>query len=64
MIHHMQNLEGRLNNINTSNTLDSEYLKGIEREAYELGGLLFRQYQDFMKKTTFRNWEDKVKNNV
>ena len=64
MIHHMQNLEGRLNNINTSNILDSEYLKGIEREAYELGGLLFRQYQDFMKKTTFRNWEDKVKNNV
>ena len=52
MIHHIQNLEGRLNNINTSNVLDSEYLDKIEREAYELGGFTFRQYQDFMKKTT------------
>jgi hypothetical protein len=52
MIHHMQNLEGRLDNIDTSNTLDSDHLNKIEREAYELGGLMFRQYQDFMKKTT------------
>jgi hypothetical protein len=52
IIHHVQNLEGRLNNINTSNTLDSDELSEIEREAYEGGGLLFRQYQDFMKKNT------------
>jgi len=52
MIHHMQNIEGRLDNIDTSNTLDSDHLNKIEREAYELGGLMFRQYQDFMKKTT------------
>jgi hypothetical protein len=52
MIHHMQNLEGRLNNIYTTNTLDNNELLELEREAYEMGGLIFRKYQDFMKKTT------------
>lgn len=52
MIHHIQNLEGRLNDINTTNTLECDKLNEIEREAYEMGGLIFRQFQDFMKKTT------------
>ena len=50
MIHHKQNLDGRLNNINTTNTNEDDELTEIEREAYELGNILFR------------NWEDKVKN--
>ena len=50
MIHHMQNLEGRLNNIGTSNTNEDDYLQEIEKEAYLEGNI------------TFRNWEDSIKN--
>lgn len=51
MIHHMQNLEGRLQNITTSNTNEDSNLNEIEQEAYLKGNI------------TFRNWEDKVKQN-
>ena len=50
MIHHMQNLEGRLGKIQTSDTNSSEDLLEIEKEAYLKGNI------------TFRNWEDKIKN--
>lgn len=49
MIHHMQNIEGRLGKITTSNTNESNSLLEIEKEAYLLGNI------------TFRNWEDKNK---
>jgi hypothetical protein len=52
MVHHMQNLEGRLGNITTTNTNEDGNLPDIEKEAYETGNMMFR------------NWEDKVKNNV
>ena len=50
MIHHIQNVEGRLNNLRTSNTNESEHLQEIEQEAYLRGNM------------TFRMWEDKTKN--
>ena len=50
MIHHIQNVEGRLGNINTTNTNESDELLELEKEAYTKGNL------------TFRNWEDKIKN--
>ena len=50
MIHHIQNVEGRLNNLSTSNTNESEHLQEIEQEAYLRGNM------------TFRMWEDKTKN--
>lgn len=50
MIHHIQNLEGRLGNIHTSNTNEDDRLLGLEKEAYLKGNI------------TFRNWEDKQKN--
>lgn len=50
MIHHMQNLEGRLGGINTTNTNEDDHLLEIEKEAYLKGNI------------TFRNWEDSVKN--
>jgi hypothetical protein len=50
MIHHEQNLEGRLNNINTTNTNEDGNLPEIEKEAYEKGNMMLR------------NWEDKIKN--
>mgnify|MGYP003589085860 CR=1 FL=1 len=51
LIHHIQNLENRLNNINTTNTLDNDYLEEIEREAYENGGMLFRNYKDSIRQS-------------
>jgi hypothetical protein len=50
MVHHEQNLEGRLNNINTTNTNEDGALPEIEREAYEKGNMMLR------------NWEDSIKN--
>ena len=51
MIHHKQNLEGRLKNqINTQNINEDDYLKEIEEEAYRLGnGLLFRGWENSIK---------------
>jgi len=50
MVHHIQNLEGRLGEIQTSNTNESDALLELEKEAYLVGNI------------TFRNWEDKTKN--
>lgn len=49
MVHHIQNIEGRLGEIKTSNTNESERLLELEKEAYLVGNI------------TFRNWEDKTK---
>ena len=46
MVHHKQNLENRLNDINTTNTLEDDHLDQIEREAYEEGNMTFRNYTD------------------
>ena len=50
MVHHIQNLEGRLQNIQTTNTNEDSNLLEIEAEAYMQGNI------------TFRNWEDSLKN--
>ena len=50
MVHHMQNLEGRLLSYGTDDTTEDADLQEIEKEAYLLGNI------------TFRNWEDKIKN--
>jgi hypothetical protein len=50
MVHHEQNLNGKLNNINTTNTNEDGDLPEIEREAYEKGNIMLR------------NWEDTIKN--
>lgn len=49
MIHHMQNCEGRLSNITTQNTNEDGDLPEIEREAYEKGNLIFRNWEDLTK---------------
>jgi ribosomal protein L37AE/L43A len=50
MIHHKQNLEGKLNNIEGHNINEDDYLKELEREAYEYGnGLLFRGWENSIK---------------
>mgnify|MGYP003644056364 CR=1 FL=1 len=46
MIHHIQNLEGRLEGITTTNTQEDDHLTSIEAEAYQDGNLAFRGYTD------------------
>ena len=48
MIHHIQNLEGRLGDITTTNTQEDDRLNDIEAEA-NLNGIM-----------TFRNWTDSL----
>lgn len=50
MIHHEQNLNGTLGNISTTNTNEDDHLEDIEKEAYQKGNIMFR------------NWEDSIKN--
>ena len=52
MIHRIQDNEGRLNHINTTNTNEGGDLDQLEREAYEYGNM------------TLRNWEDSIKNEI
>lgn len=51
MIHHMQNLEGRLGQgkINTTNVNEDDYLQQIEKEAYLEGNMCFRGWEDSIK---------------
>jgi hypothetical protein len=51
MIHHIQNLEGRLGDITTTNTQEDDSLNDIEAEA-NLNGTM-----------TFRNWTDSLQEN-
>ena len=55
MIHYKQDLEGRLNNISTTNINEDDYLKEIEREAYEKGNMLFRSWENNYKKDLKEN---------
>ncbi len=50
LIHHHQNLNNTLDHGQTTNTNADDALDRIEREAYENGNILFR------------NWEDSIKN--
>jgi hypothetical protein len=51
MIHHMQNCEGRLDNISTTDINENDYLYELEKEANTLGTM------------TFREWTDNITNN-
>jgi len=47
MIHHKQNLEGKLTDIEGHNINEDDYLKELEREAYEYGnGMYFRGWEN------------------
>ena len=52
MVHHEQNLEGRLGDIYTTNTQEDDRLNDIEKEA-NLNGTM-----------TFRNWTDSLQENL
>ena len=52
MIHHMQNLEGRLGDITTTDTTEDDRLNDLEKEANLKGTMEFRNWTDGLKKTT------------
>ena len=51
LIHHHQNLNNTLDHGQTSNTNEDDALDRIEREAYENGNILFRNWEDSIKNT-------------
>lgn len=55
MIHHCQNMEGRLGNVRTQNVNEDDHLKELEREAYETGNLCFREWENNRKEKTNYN---------
>jgi len=46
MIHHIQNIEGRLGSITTTNTQEDDHLNDIEAEANLKGTMTFRNWTD------------------
>jgi len=65
MIHHIQNLEDRLGNIQTTNTTEDDHLDNIEREAYEEGNIAFRNWTDSLQEGLYDDTKsfDLVKQN-
>lgn len=49
LIHHMQNLENRLQNITTQNVNEDNNLMKLEEEAYLLGNKMFRTWENSKK---------------
>jgi hypothetical protein len=55
MIHHIQNLEGRLGNVATTNTLEDDHLDKIEQEANLNGTMTFRNWTDSLNEAIVGN---------
>jgi hypothetical protein len=49
MIHHVQNLEGRLGDITTTNTQEDDHLNDLEAEANLKGTMTFRNWTDSLQ---------------
>lgn len=49
LVHHMQNLEGRLKPMTTTNVHEDDELAEMEKEAHELGSLNLRRWEDSLK---------------
>ena len=65
MIHHIQNLEDRLNGISTQNTNEEGDLPEIEREAYEKGNMTFRNWTDTLTEGVLKEGRyDKISNTI
>jgi hypothetical protein len=70
MIHHMQNLEGRIGDdkIKTTDTNKDDYLQQIEKEAYLKGNITFRTWTDTLTEwivdTSKYNYTPKLSNKI
>ena len=60
MIHHMQNLEGRLENITTTNTHEDDNLNDLEKEANLKGTMTFRNWTDSLNENIFQKSLDQT----
>ncbi len=49
MVHHIQNLEGRLGDIKTTNTNEDDHLTKMEQEANLVGTMTFRNWTDGLR---------------
>jgi len=54
MIHHMQNLEGRIQGIKGHNINEDEYLQELELEAYSKGNMCFRSWENGLNESKFQ----------
>ena len=67
MIHHIQNLEGRLGDVPTTNTLEDDHVNYLEKEANLKGTMTFRNWTDSIEedgqKTSNKNMDDYKKQN-
>lgn len=59
LIHHSQNIEGRIHNVETTNTNEDTSLASLEEEAYLKGNILFRKWEDMLKNKGFNILEGK-----
>jgi len=65
MIHHEQNCNGKLQNITTQNTNEEGDLPEIEREAYEKGNMMFRNWTDTLTEGILTEGRyDKITNQI
>jgi hypothetical protein len=65
MIHHEQNCNGKLQNITTQNTNEEGDLPEIEREAYEKGNMMFRNWTDTLTEDVLKEGRyDKFTNTI
>lgn len=53
MIHHIQNIEGRLGEITTTNTQEDDHLNQLEEEANLKGTMTFRNWTDSLNENKF-----------
>jgi hypothetical protein len=49
MVHHIQNLEDRLGDVSTTNTLEDDHVADLEKEANLTGTMTFRNFTDSLK---------------
>jgi len=67
MIHHIQNVEGRLGSITTTNTQEDDHLNDIEAEANLKGTMTFRNWTDSLQEDgqeiSDKNMDDYKKDN-
>jgi hypothetical protein len=67
MIHHIQNLEGRLGDVSTTNTLEDDHINDLEKEANLKGTMTFRNWTDSLQEdgqeTSTKNMDDYKKQN-
>ena len=61
LIHHYQNLEGRLNDgaYNGQEIINDDKLMKLEEEAYLKGNILFRSWTEYLKQENEEKIEDK-----